>query len=186
MSIKTRSLVFATFFGNCIVVGLLMASLTTDYWIIARARRHNSHNASGSVNFGLFSGWQDLNVGIGNRTSKIDVLEFIRKEPHSMSYWLWLGAFLGTGFALFSSAVGAIASVLKSASIHKKKGTMVLLLVSNSSSGEFDFSPEDRWSEYDTNTYIQPICRNFIHAVSDLKKKKKENVRNYVPWRIGW
>lgn len=137
MSIKTRGLVFATFFGNCIVVGVLMATLTTDHWITADAKRYNSTNATGLINFGLFTGVQTLNVGIGNRTTKIDVLEFMRKEPHTMSYWLWLGAFLGTGFALFSSAVGAIASVIKSASMSKKRGTMYLLLISNSSSGTY-------------------------------------------------
>lgn len=136
MSIKTRSLVFATFFGNCIVVGLLMAALTTEYWIISQAKRHNAANSTGSINFGLFTGYRDLNVGIGNRRQVIDVIKFMRDEPNSMSYWLWLGAFLGTGFALFSSAVGAIASVLKSASVSKKHGTMLLLLISNSSSGE--------------------------------------------------
>lgn len=137
MSIKTRGLVFATFFGNCIVVGLLMAALTTDYWIISNAKRYNSPNSTGSINFGLLTGYKKLNAGIGNRTQVIDVVDFIRKEPNSMSYWLWLGAFLATGFALFSSAVGAIASVIKSASISKKHGTMILLMISNSSSGEF-------------------------------------------------
>lgn len=137
MSIKTRGLVFATFFGNCIIVGLLMAALTTDYWIIAQAKRHNSTSASGTVNFGLFSGVQNLNV-IGDRNITLNVSEIMNKEPHTMSWWLWLGAFLGTGFALFASAVAAISSVIKSASMSKKHGTMILLLISNSSSGEFN------------------------------------------------
>lgn len=42
MSIKSRSLVFATFIGNCLIVGFLIASFTTEYWIEAEARRHNS------------------------------------------------------------------------------------------------------------------------------------------------
>lgn len=56
-------------------------------------------------------------------------------EPGSMNYWLWLGAALGVGFATFASAVGAIASVLKSASFSKKRGTMILLFISNFASG---------------------------------------------------
>lgn len=52
-----------------------------------------------------------------------------------MNYWLWLGTTLGVGFATFASAVGAIASVLKSASFSKKRGTMILLFISNVSSG---------------------------------------------------
>jgi len=60
---------------------------------------------------------------------------FIRSEPEVMNYWLWLGAALGTGFGLFSSAIGAIASVLKSASASRKHGTVVLLIISNAASG---------------------------------------------------
>lgn len=47
MSIKSRSLVFATFIGNCLIVGFLIASFTTEYWIEAEARRHNSTVSSG-------------------------------------------------------------------------------------------------------------------------------------------
>lgn len=136
MSLKTRGLVFATFFGNCIVVGLLLASLTTDHWLVSQVRKPNSRNATGTINFGLFSGKRELNAGIGNRTTRFDVLGLIRSEPNIMSYWLWLLTFLGTGFGLLASAIAAIASVLKSASMSKKKGTMILLFVSNSASGE--------------------------------------------------
>jgi clarin len=56
MSLKTRSLVFATFFGSCCVIGLLIASLTTDYWITAQAKRQNTTASEGKINFGLFTG----------------------------------------------------------------------------------------------------------------------------------
>lgn len=92
MSIKSRSLVFATFIGNCLIVGFLIASFTTEYWIEAEARRHNStvswilkelikisiknflflQLSQGIVNFGLFSGSKDLNVGYGQRAHKIN------------------------------------------------------------------------------------------------------------------
>lgn len=138
MGIRSRGLVFATFFGNCVIVGLLVASLTTDHWIVGHAKHKQSANATGRINFGLFSGKQVLNVGLGPRASPIDVRARMNTEPNFMSWWLWLGAFIGTGLGLFSSAVAAIASVLKSASEAKKHGTMVLLFVSNSASGEFD------------------------------------------------
>lgn len=64
------------------------------------------------------------------------VLHYMRTEPGSMNYWLWLGSALGVGFATFASAVGAIASVLKSASFSKKRGTMILLFISNFASGK--------------------------------------------------
>jgi clarin len=45
-----------------------------------------------------------------------------------ISFHLFL---LGTGLALLSSAVGAVASVIKSASASRKSGTMVILMMSN-------------------------------------------------------
>lgn len=57
-----------------------------------------------------------------------------------MNYWLWLGATLGVGFGIFSSAVGAIASVLKSASYSKKRGTMIMIIISNCASGKNTYS----------------------------------------------
>lgn len=55
----------------------------------------------------------------------------MREEPNVINYWLWLGTAMGAGFGLFSSAVGAVAAVLKSASPNKKHGTLVLLFVSH-------------------------------------------------------
>lgn len=59
----------------------------------------------------------------------------MKDEPNSMNWWLWLGAALGVGFGLLASAIAAIASVLKSASISKKRGTLILLFISNVASG---------------------------------------------------
>lgn len=137
MSIKTRGLVFATFFINCVVVGLLIASLITEHWIESDAKMPHSANATGFVHFGLFTGKKELDVGIGRRSSKIDIPATLRSEPTFMSYWLWLGTFVGTGLGLFSSAIGGIASVMKSASPQKKHGTMCLLFCSNGASGTY-------------------------------------------------
>lgn len=159
MSIKTRGLVFATFFVNCIVVGLLLASLITEHWIEAEARMPNSANATGTVHFGLFSGKKTLDRGIGARSSKIDVPATLRSEPNFMNYWLWLGAFVGTGLGLFSSAIGGIASVMKSASPQKKHGTMCLLFFSNGASGLlFSLLTKCQINSFSTiKTKIQPI-----------------------------
>lgn len=78
MSFKTRGLVFATFFLNCIVVGLLVSSLTTNHWIEANAKvalannTGTSEKSNGQINFGLFSGNKSLNVGYGTRRNPID------------------------------------------------------------------------------------------------------------------
>ncbi|XP_068152997.1 uncharacterized protein [Drosophila tropicalis] len=131
MSIRTRALVFATFFGSCLAIGLLLVSMTTNHWVRANPRRGNSTEANGDVNLGLFYGNQHLNPGFGVRTFQVDVYDFIRTEHGDTSFWLWLLTTLGTGFGLLACAVAAIASVLKAASAAKRGGTMVLLLASN-------------------------------------------------------
>ena len=73
MSIKTRGLVFATFFGSCLVVGVLVASLSTNYWIQSTVKhKGNATNSKGHVNFGLFNGFKNLDVGYGVRPVQID------------------------------------------------------------------------------------------------------------------
>lgn len=72
MSLKTRGIVFATFFGSCLIVGLLVAALTTDNWVQSGARRYNSTESQGRVHFGLFSGQKHLNVAYGWRQHDID------------------------------------------------------------------------------------------------------------------
>ncbi|KAM8704845.1 hypothetical protein ACLKA7_009324 [Drosophila subpalustris] len=131
MSIRTRALVFSTFFGSCLAIGLLLVSVTTNHWIRAYPKRINSTEAKGDVNFGLFYGSQYLNVGVGERCHPMEVYSFIRTEHGDNSFWLWLITTLGTGLGLLACAVAAIAAVLKSASAAKKGGTMVLLLASN-------------------------------------------------------
>ncbi|XP_055635681.1 uncharacterized protein LOC129775237 [Toxorhynchites rutilus septentrionalis] len=135
MSLKTRGIVFATFFGSCLIVGLTVAALTTDNWIQSGAKRTNSTESQGRIHFGLFSGQKHLNVAYGWRRHDIDVLAVLRDEPDVMSYWLWLGTAIGTGLGALGGAVGAIASVLKSSSASKKTGTMLVLFVSNFLSG---------------------------------------------------
>ncbi|XP_033247765.1 uncharacterized protein LOC117188292 [Drosophila miranda] len=131
MSMRTRALVFSTFFGSCLAIGLLLVSMTTKHWVRANPRRHTSSEAKGDVNFGLFYGNQHINLGFGVRTYPVDVYTFIRTENGDTSFWLWLLTTLGTGFGLLACAVAAIAAVLKSASAAKRGGTMVLLLTAN-------------------------------------------------------
>ncbi|XP_017015406.1 uncharacterized protein [Drosophila takahashii] len=131
MSMRTRALVFSTFFGSCLAIGLLLVSMTSNHWVRASPRRNSSAEAKGEVNFGLFYGNQHLNPGFGVRTYSVDVYTFVRTENGETSFWLWLLTTLGTGFGLLACAVAAIAAVLKSASAAKRGGTMVLLLAAN-------------------------------------------------------
>ncbi|KAH8294730.1 hypothetical protein KR018_002287, partial [Drosophila ironensis] len=133
MSMRTRALVFSTFFGSCLAIGLLLVSVTTNHWVRANPRRRSSAEAVGEVNFGLFYGSQYLNPGFGVRAFPVDVYTFVRTENDVTSFWLWLLTTLGTGLGLLACAVAAIAAVLKSASGAKRGGTMVLLLAANTS-----------------------------------------------------
>ncbi|XP_039492432.1 uncharacterized protein LOC120452335 [Drosophila santomea] len=131
MSLHTRALVFSTFFGSCLAIGLLLVSMTTNHWVRATPRRKNSLDAKGEFNFGLFYGSYHLNPGFGFRTNSVDVYTYVRTENGDTSFGLWLLTTVGTGFALLACAVAAIAAVLKSASAAKRGGAMMLLLTSN-------------------------------------------------------
>lgn len=72
IDLKTRGLVFATFFGSCIIIGLLVAALTTEYWIEAQAKVANEDKAEGNVRFGLFSASKSLNKRWGWRHNTTD------------------------------------------------------------------------------------------------------------------
>lgn len=72
MSMRTRALVFSTFFGSCLAIGLLLVSLTTNHWVRATPRRDASTQAKGEVNFGLFTGNHHLNLGFGVRSTQFD------------------------------------------------------------------------------------------------------------------
>lgn len=72
MSLRTRVLVFSTFFGSCLAIGLLLTSMTTNHWVRAYPRRTNSTEAKGDVNFGLFYGNQNLNPGFGVRNNQVN------------------------------------------------------------------------------------------------------------------
>lgn len=42
MSLRTRTLVFSTFFGSILAIGLLLVSLTTNSWVKAYPKRTNA------------------------------------------------------------------------------------------------------------------------------------------------
>ncbi|XP_073819500.1 uncharacterized protein [Musca autumnalis] len=134
MSLRTRYLIFSTFFGSCIAIGLILGSLTTDSWVRATPKRGNSSESAGEVNFGLFYGSKVLNSGFGERITPVEVYTFIQTEPDSMNFWLWLFTALGAGLGLLGCAISAIAAVFKSASAAKGPLNLVVLIASNISS----------------------------------------------------
>lgn len=134
-----KVLIFLTFFGSCIVIGLLLSALVTNCWVVSDVSfiSPSSGNAStksqfGNIQLGLFDYQKALNHGYGLRHENFSVLNIIKTEDGFMDYWLWLFTALGTGFALFSSAVAAVASVIGTI---KQKGGMALMIASNAVSG---------------------------------------------------
>ena len=130
-----KVLIFLTFFGSCIIIGLLLSALVTNCWVISEVTfiSQTSGNATsktqyGSIQFGLFNYQKALNHGYGLRHENYSVLNIVKNEENFMDYWLWLLTALGAGLSLFSSAVAAVASVIGTI---KKKGGMALMVVSN-------------------------------------------------------
>lgn len=131
-----KVLIFLTFFGSCIIIGLLLSALVTNCWIVSEVTPISGNVTSktqyGSINFGLFNYQKALNHGYGLRHENFSVLNIIKTEETFMDYWLWLLTALGAGLSLFSSAVAAVASVIGTI---KKKGGMALMVVSNAVAG---------------------------------------------------
>lgn len=130
-----KVLIFLTFFGSCIVIGLVLSALVTNVWIQANVTfiSPTSGNATlrsqyGSVQMGLFNYEKSLNHGYGVRNENFSVLSIIKTEGEFMDYYLWLFTALGSGLSLFASAIGAISSVVGSI---KKKGGMGMMVASN-------------------------------------------------------
>nr|CAD7454274.1 unnamed protein product [Timema tahoe] len=74
MTLFKRGMIFVTFFGSCLSLGLLVAALGTKYWVVAHAKRvTNPEESDGKINFGLFQGRKELNVAYGWRTYQIDI-----------------------------------------------------------------------------------------------------------------
>lgn len=130
-----KLLIFATFFGSCIAIGLILSALVTTNWIVATPQLvsgSTSPTTKGFIQFGLFNYQKTLNHGYGERKSNFSVLEAIKSEPELMSYYLWLFTTLGTGFALFSSTFAAVASVIGTI---RKDGGVFVMVVSNVAAG---------------------------------------------------
>lgn len=133
-----KILIFLTFFGSCIVIGLLLSALVTNCWISSEVSflsgntTTNTKNQFGHIQFGLYSYQKALNHGYGLRHANYSVVDIMKNEDNFMDYTLWMATVLGTGFALFASAIAAVASVIGTI---KQRGGMVLMVVSNTAAG---------------------------------------------------
>ena len=173
-----KVLIFLTFFGSCIIIGLLLSSLVTTSWIqshvtyLANGSTSASEKSSkyGHVQFGLFNYVKTLNHGYGERNEKdINVIEIVKAEDEQLgNYWLWLFTALGTGFSLFASSIAAVASVVGTI---KEQGGMALILASNVVSGLGQFVALLCWSIQ----FLMYLQHNVLLKVDQEKWSSKDH-----------
>ncbi|XP_075986582.1 uncharacterized protein LOC142983540 [Anticarsia gemmatalis] len=127
LNLFKRSMIFATFFGSCLCIALIVASLGTTHWIDARARRtSNSLESEGRISFGLFEGHKELNFGYGWRNHDFS----IKAGTHPARRWAWCGTAALLGASLVSAGGACILAALGSAA--RARCSPRPLLVSNS------------------------------------------------------
>ncbi|XP_025834385.1 uncharacterized protein LOC112905695 [Agrilus planipennis] len=114
MSFVKRGLIFFTFFGAVFAIALLVASVVTEQWVVAKAKR-NTKESEGKIQFGLFHGKKELNVGYGWRTDEIDVIHQLKHEPEILNYSLWFGTVACVCGALLFCMLSAVFAVVNTA-----------------------------------------------------------------------
>ncbi|CAF4911930.1 unnamed protein product [Pieris macdunnoughi] len=123
LNLFKRSMIFATFFGSCLCIALLVASLGTQHWVDARARRLQNTESEGRINFGLFEGHKELNFGYGWRPHDLS----IGAGTHPARRWAWCGTAAQLAVALAASAGAAVLAALASAARHSAQPRPLLL-----------------------------------------------------------
>lgn len=112
MNFYKHGMIFATFLGSCLCIGLLAAALGTKYWTISSAVNLKSPKSDGKIHFGLFRGEKNLNVGIGWRAQRFEV----PKDIEGMMYAVWFGTVVCMALGILFSATAAIFAVINTAS----------------------------------------------------------------------
>ncbi|CAB3383901.1 clarin-3-like [Cloeon dipterum] len=118
MNLYKRGMIFATFLGCCLALGLLVGALGTPYWVVSRAERiPNTEKSNGSVNFGIFTGRKSLNVGYGTRTSEFQVDELVQldADAFALDRVYWWGTVAGLTAGLLLATLSAILAALNTA-----------------------------------------------------------------------
>lgn len=123
LNLFKRSMIFATFFGSCLCIALIVASLGTPHWIDARAKRtSNPLESEGRISFGLFEGHKELNFGYGWRNHEFSV----KAGSHPARRWAWMGTGGLLAAALVSLSGAAVVAALASAARARAKAHPLL------------------------------------------------------------
>ncbi|XP_013165422.1 PREDICTED: uncharacterized protein LOC106128851 [Papilio xuthus] len=113
LNLFKRSMIFATFFGSCLCIALIVGSLGTTHWVDAKAKRApNPLESEGQISFGLFEGHKALNAGVGRRYYDFSV----RAGTHPARRWAWCGTAAQLGVALAAAGGACVLAALASAS----------------------------------------------------------------------
>ncbi|CAH0697173.1 unnamed protein product [Spodoptera exigua] len=127
LNLFKRSMIFATFFGSCLCIALIVASLGTTHWIDARARKtSNLLESEGRISFGLFEGRKELNPAYGWRIYDFSV----KAGTHPARRWAWCGTAALLAASVLSAGGACVLAALGSAA--RARCSPKPLLISNS------------------------------------------------------
>ena len=115
VSLRQRSVIFATFLVACCGLGLLAGGLGTSYWVVAQAEIENRGNSSGFIHFGLFKGIKTLDHGFGKRPSDMNIVEILYRERTFMVKELWVGTIVCICVAMLFGIIAAFAAIVNTA-----------------------------------------------------------------------
>ncbi|XP_064603651.1 clarin-3-like isoform X2 [Liolophura sinensis] len=107
---KTKKVFIGLTLAGCVIaIGLITAALATDYWVVSQPTLElKNETNTGSVNFGLFHGNQNLNY-LGARPKEIWVKDYALTYG-MFDYGLWVGtivmAALGIAWGLIAFGFG--------------------------------------------------------------------------------
>jgi len=117
---KRRALIFVTFFGSCLALSLLAASLGTNHWVTASCKRtENAEKSNGTVNMGLFQYETNLNVGYGDRYKSMSMLGsegVMYYERGIMVYELYIATISCVVAGLFFGIISAMLAIVNTGS----------------------------------------------------------------------
>ena len=116
VSLRQRSVIFATFLVACCGLGLLAGGLGTRYWVVAQAEKETSDKSSGFIHFGLFEGTKKLNHGFGERPFPMNIVDILYRERTFMVKELWVGTIVCICVAMLFGIIAAFAAVVNTAS----------------------------------------------------------------------
>ena len=115
VSLRQRSVIFATFLVAFCGLGLLAGGLGTRYWVVAQAEKETSDKASGFIHFGLFEGTKRLDHGWGERSVPMDIVEILYRERTFMVKELWVGTIVFICVAMLFGIIAAFAAIINTA-----------------------------------------------------------------------